>query len=227
MVYNHRSVIFIYLFKDEDDDETEEDEFVVENILEKRIAKKGKEEYLIKWKNFDLPEDNTWEPVDNIENYKHLIDAYEKKSLLILVKRNVEEKIQKQEKQNIEAEKQKVNPVNSEQKGQQVLKKKKEEAKPIPEPLQVDGKKKKEKVKSSKKGKKPAHVQEDTYIIESLIKKNGSKYLVKWENYPADQNTWEPKKSIPKFILKVREGAKNILRVGRLRFFVWLGRDYI
>ena len=185
MVYNHRSVIFIYLFKDEDDDETEEDEFVVENILEKRIAKKGKEEYLIKWKNFDLPEDNTWEPVDNIENYKHLIDVYEKKSLLILVKRNVEEKIQKQEKQNIEAEKQKVNPVNSEQKGQQVLKKKKEEAKPIPEPIQVDVKKKKEKVKSNKKEKKPAHVQEDTYIIESLIKKNGSKYLVKWENYPA------------------------------------------
>ena len=44
---------------------------------------------------------------------------------------------------------------------------------------------------------------EDVYNIESLVKKKGSKYLVKWENYPSDQNTWEPKTSIPNFILKV------------------------
>ena len=39
--------------------QVEEDEFVVEKILEKRRTKKGKLEYLVKWKGFDLPEDNT------------------------------------------------------------------------------------------------------------------------------------------------------------------------
>lgn len=56
-----------------------------------------------------------------------------------------------------------------------------------------------------KKTKKAANKKEDVYIIESLIKKSGSQYLVKWENYPADQNTWEPKASIPGFILKFYE----------------------
>ena len=58
----------------------------------------------------------------------------------------------------------------------------------------------KNKTKSMQKTNKGAN---DVYNIESLVKKQGSKYLVKWENYPADQNTWEPKASIPKFILKV------------------------
>ena len=45
--------------------------------------------------------------------------------------------------------------------------------------------------------------EEDIYTIEALIAKKGSKYLVKWENYPHDQNTWEPRSAIPPFIVKV------------------------
>jgi len=55
------------------DDELSEDEFVIEKILEKRTLRKGKEEYLIKWKGFDKPKDNTWEPKCNIEK-EALID---------------------------------------------------------------------------------------------------------------------------------------------------------
>ena len=46
-------------------------------------------------------------------------------------------------------------------------------------------------------------IPDDVYNIEALIEKKGFKYLVKWENYPVDQNTWEPKSSIAGFILKV------------------------
>ena len=56
----------------------EEDVFVVENILEKLVPKKVKVEYLIKWKNYNNPEDNSWEPENNIDGYRNLIEAFEK-----------------------------------------------------------------------------------------------------------------------------------------------------
>jgi len=54
----------------------EEEEYEVEKILNKRI-KKGKVEYLVKWKGWDLPEHNTWETVENLENSGELITEYE------------------------------------------------------------------------------------------------------------------------------------------------------
>ena len=47
--------------------------YEVELILEKR-EKKGKTEYLIKWKG----KENTWEPVDNLDCYD-MIQDFEKK----------------------------------------------------------------------------------------------------------------------------------------------------
>ena len=44
-----------------------------------------------------------------------------------------------------------------------------------------------------------------TYIIESLVERKGEKYLVKWESYPPEQNTWEPRANIPKFITQFYE----------------------
>ena len=44
---------------------------------------------------------------------------------------------------------------------------------------------------------------DEEFNIESLVEKKGSKYLVKWENYPSEQNTWEPRSGIPAFILNV------------------------
>ena len=52
--------------------------------------------------------------------------------------------------------------------------------------------------------------EEDIYTIEALVAKKGSKYLVKWENFPSDQNTWEPRSAIPPFIVKFYEQVNGI-----------------
>ena len=40
--------------------------------------KKGKIEYLVKWKNFEEPADYTWEPTNNLEAVRDLVDKFEK-----------------------------------------------------------------------------------------------------------------------------------------------------
>ena len=55
-----------------------EEDYEVEEILEKRVVKKGKIEYLVKWKNFEDPADNSWEPRNHLEAVQDLIDNFEK-----------------------------------------------------------------------------------------------------------------------------------------------------
>ena len=54
-----------------------DEEYEVEKILDKR-QRKGGMEYLVKWKNFDDPDDNTWEPSDNLGDAEEKIKKFEK-----------------------------------------------------------------------------------------------------------------------------------------------------
>ena len=54
-----------------------DEEYEVEKIISKRV-RKGKVEYLVKWKGWEDPDDNTWEPVANLD-CRELMDEYEAK----------------------------------------------------------------------------------------------------------------------------------------------------
>ena len=62
---------------------------------------------------------------------------------------------------------------------------------------------KRKKVKSSHKKNKVSKLKEDVYIIDLLKEKKGDKFLVKWENFSSDEDTWEPESSIPEYIVQV------------------------
>ena len=62
---------------------------------------------------------------------------------------------------------------------------------------------KKTETKPRVKKNKPVAPQEEMFIIESLLEQKGSTFLVKWENYNEDWNSWEPRAGIPLFIVEV------------------------
>jgi len=164
---------------------------IVEQILDERI-KKGKFEYLVKWKGHNNAKENTWEPVQNIGQYQHLIDAFEKQ--LMMNKVNQENTARRESRKRSSVDISSIDLVvhSKESKERNDFKIKTPEKKKIKE---------KNKVKKLKKELK----EEEVYIIESLMKKNGSRYLVKWENYSEEHNTWEPRSSIPAHIIQFYE----------------------
>lgn len=78
---------------DDENGATEEEEYEVEKVVDKRIHK-GKVEYLLKWKGYSS-DDNTWEPKDSLE-CPELLQEYERNRAL--GKQPVEVKKEKKEK---------------------------------------------------------------------------------------------------------------------------------
>ncbi|KAF8699730.1 hypothetical protein AX14_000912 [Amanita brunnescens Koide BX004] len=66
--------------RNEQEGETAENEYEVEDLLDSRISKKGRGclEYLVKWKNYPR-EDALWEPKDNLANAQEMVDEFHKK----------------------------------------------------------------------------------------------------------------------------------------------------
>merc|ERR1719318_9846 len=58
-------------------DDLMDDDYEVERILDKK-GKGKKVEYLVKWKNFDKVEDQTWEPLENLTESSDIVEAFEK-----------------------------------------------------------------------------------------------------------------------------------------------------
>ena len=56
---------------------SDQEEYEVESILEKRM-KRGKVQYLVKWKGSDRPEDNSWEILTDMD-CQDLVDDFEAK----------------------------------------------------------------------------------------------------------------------------------------------------
>ncbi|XP_039297060.1 heterochromatin protein 1-like [Nilaparvata lugens] len=56
---------------------TTQEEFVVEKIVSRRFNQKKKQyEYLLKWEGYP-PEQNTWEPAQNMSTCQHLLAEFE------------------------------------------------------------------------------------------------------------------------------------------------------
>ena len=63
--------------ENEENDEDEEEVYEVEKVVDKQGTGKNLL-YLVKWKGWELPEDQTWEPLANLKNAKHLVTEFEK-----------------------------------------------------------------------------------------------------------------------------------------------------
>ena len=161
----------------------------METIKEKKDSK-----YLIKWEN-SPKEENTWElrsaiPLDIIKTYERDLLLKRGNGKLKEIKNDPTEYRSKDKHRNIPLER-----------NIPELKK----VKKFISNAQTENNLKVKPVKSTKKGNENSHIQDgdkseesvhkkdDLYIIESLVKKRGSQYLVKCYNYSEDHNTWEPK----------------------------------
>ncbi|KAH7716468.1 chromo domain-containing protein [Aphelenchoides avenae] len=70
------------LDSDEEEPEEEEEEgedFEVEAILGRRNTQTDQRQYFIKWKGYDDPSENTWEPEENLDGAQELLEEFKRR----------------------------------------------------------------------------------------------------------------------------------------------------
>ena len=53
-----------------------------------------------------------------------------------------------------------------------------------------------------RKKQTPDYPQDNIFFVRAILKMNGDIFLVQWVNTPMDDATWEPRSSLPKFIVE-------------------------
>ena len=234
--YEVDSTRFGFPAPETDEEEEGENEFEVDKIMDKRVAG-STTEYLVRWKNFDDPEEDTWETASNlgeeiVKDFEKKLEKNARRSSINGVSkietpvressRTPRSKSNKAEtpvretsrtprtkSDNVEIPLSKTSrtprekPVNTMSDVERAKLKNLPEEKRTSSPAPKKGSNPsnetpKNKLKESQPAKK-------VYQIESLLKKEANKYLVKWEGFPSSQNTWEPKSHISGFILDYYE----------------------
>lgn len=187
----------------------EEEEYEVEAIVEKRL-KRGKVEYLIKWKGWSH-DDNTWEPKANLDCEK-IIENFEKKlndsqsTKKSTTEKSSRKKLGDEESVSInESEKRKSSRASLEKESNTSVSKDKRSD------------------KKSNRGEKDNDDKDDPSedciaqeIIDHRSGKGGkTEYLIKWKGKKSKENSWEDSKSAKlKDIIKEYE-AKNKLNLDK------------
>jgi chromobox protein 1 len=152
-----------------------EEEYIVEKIIDKRVLKSGKVQYLLKWKDYDTDQ-NTWEPRENL-GCKKLITSFEKDFTEKLLNKSEKNKKQKA-KQMVEVLEEKRNKFKSvlmrnkkvdleikdRQKDEGIEKRRgcKQKTKKIGEDIQGDKRTKVEEFENLEKPKNKREVKKDT-----------------------------------------------------------------
>ena len=75
VIYSFNAYVIVIFTQVEEETTKEKEKYEVETILKKKSLKCGKFNYLIKWKGYTDPKDNTWEPASSIPN--DLVSAFE------------------------------------------------------------------------------------------------------------------------------------------------------
>jgi len=159
----------------------------------------------VRWKNFDDPEEDTWETASNLG--EEIVKEFEKKLEKNARRSSINgvSKIETPVRESSRTPKSKSN--KAETPVRETSRTPRTKSEKVETPLNKTSRTPREKPVNTMSDVERAKLKnaKKVYQIESLLKKEANKYLVKWEGFPSSQNTWEPKSHISGFILDYYE----------------------